>query len=286
MASWEDGPEYAPTQRPAAFTAPRVAELPAPAPPSSPAVGAPAERPHDFTQPDRPTPALASLVPAPAASRDATVPFAVAAMTLTQESSAWGAAHSSMLQQPGSVTTSGFDPTRPIITSGHRPAAAAPTPSAPAVTPGEPSAPPATATAFPPPGQAQGAGGPMPAPGYPPPAGRIGVRQVWDALTPGVALGLAFGCVLPVVSLMTYLVAFAFSFRVRHGQPAIRNTFTGGVAVLATVALISLLTTDDFGGWWMSLGVWALVASWVTLPLCAVFVYRSLNGASGGRAPF
>jgi hypothetical protein len=294
MASWEDGPEFAPVERPAAFTAPRVAELPVPSPEISPAAGAPAERPADFAQPTSPAPALASLVAPPPAQRDASQPFEVASMTLTSESSAWGAAHSSVLQPQGSAMAAGFDPTRPIVPTGGTPLASFPPPAGDAMPPAS-FAPPGGAPApFATPGQAP-AGYPPPGPYLPPgqsppvAPGRAGFAATFAALTPGVVIGLAIGCFLPVVSLMTYLIAFAFSFRVRVAQPAIRYTFVVGVSLVGAIALISLLTADDFGGWWMTIGWWALFASWITLVLTAILAHRSVaegNNGSSTQGPF
>jgi hypothetical protein len=281
MASWEDGPEFAPAERPAAFTAPRVAELPVPSPEISPAAGAPAERPADFAQPTSPAPALASLVAPPPARRDASQPFEVASMTLTSESSAWGAAHSSVLQPQGSAMAAGFDPTRPIVPTGGTPLASFPPPAGDAMSPAS-FAPPGAPAPFATPGQAPG----QRPPGAP---GQTGFAATFAALTPGVVIGLAIGCFLPVVSLMTYLIAFAFSFRVRVAQPAIRYTFVVGVSLVGAIALISLLTADDFGGWWMTIGWWALFASWITLLLTAILAHRSVaegNNTGSTQGPF
>jgi hypothetical protein len=77
MATWEDGPEYAPLERPEEFTSPAVEPLDLAPPPPVPAA-LPAQRPV-FTDPSDPVAPLAALVPAPADDRDPQQPFAVRA---------------------------------------------------------------------------------------------------------------------------------------------------------------------------------------------------------------
>lgn len=93
MATWEDGPEYAPLQRPDAFDEPTAATvgLESPAPPAS-TPPAPPERPL-FDGPTTPVPALETLVPTPPAGRDPEQPFEVVASVMTTETSAWASAH-------------------------------------------------------------------------------------------------------------------------------------------------------------------------------------------------
>jgi hypothetical protein len=93
MATWEDGPEYAPLERPDAFADPSAATVGLEAPPSAPLPPpVPTERPV-FADPGQPVPPLASLVPAPPAQRDPNVPFDVAASLMTAETSAWASSH-------------------------------------------------------------------------------------------------------------------------------------------------------------------------------------------------
>jgi hypothetical protein len=93
MATWEDGPEYAPLERPDAFADPSVATVGLEAPPPPPPTpAAPLERPA-FADPGQPVPPLATLVPEPPAQRDPKVPFDVAASVMTAETSDWASAH-------------------------------------------------------------------------------------------------------------------------------------------------------------------------------------------------
>ncbi|MCW2812159.1 MAG: hypothetical protein JWP61_2617, partial [Friedmanniella sp.] len=91
MATWEDGPEYAPLERPSGFDQPVVAALDDPEPVARPADGAPDERPA-FTDPDQPVRELASLAPTLGPTRDPGLPFETVSTTMTS-ASAWGSAH-------------------------------------------------------------------------------------------------------------------------------------------------------------------------------------------------
>lgn len=75
MASWEDGAEYAPIERPFGFATPRVAPLEDPQPEPNPSLGAPVKTPTTFTSPVQHQPPLESLVPTTQAPRDPHQPF-------------------------------------------------------------------------------------------------------------------------------------------------------------------------------------------------------------------
>lgn len=93
MATWEDGPEYAPLERPDAFTEPAPSTVGLEAPPAPPVPAPPpVERPV-FAESTQPAPPLEELVPEPPAQRNPKEPFDVATTVMTAESSAWAAAH-------------------------------------------------------------------------------------------------------------------------------------------------------------------------------------------------
>jgi hypothetical protein len=74
MASWTDGPEYAPADRPAAFVAPDVVAL-TEGPTEQPMPAAfPADEP-SFVAPATPAPDLRALVPNAAPGRNPNLPF-------------------------------------------------------------------------------------------------------------------------------------------------------------------------------------------------------------------
>ena len=91
MATWEDGPEYAPRVRPESFSSAEVPPLES-VPPVSAPVEAPRDRP-EFRQPPAEVAPLAALVPTVADRRDPETPFDVVGSTVTSMDSAWGAAH-------------------------------------------------------------------------------------------------------------------------------------------------------------------------------------------------
>src|SRR3954452_16548730 len=87
MATWEDGPEYAPHERPQYFADAPVPPLEQAPPPTRPADGMPTTRPL-FPEPDAPVAPLETLVPEPPDERDPSRPFDVVTATMTTES-AW-----------------------------------------------------------------------------------------------------------------------------------------------------------------------------------------------------
>ncbi|MDR1078400.1 MAG: hypothetical protein LBL55_07045 [Propionibacteriaceae bacterium] len=93
MATWQDGPAYAPLQRPLAFAQPTsgVSLAPPAAPPGPPPP--PTQPPPAFAPPTEPVTPLAQLRAAPADQRDPHQPFEVVEATLTS-ASAWGSVHS------------------------------------------------------------------------------------------------------------------------------------------------------------------------------------------------
>lgn len=291
MAGWQDGPEFAPRDRPSAFAAPRAQALPAPEPTSSPAEGAPVERPTDFSQPAQPAPALESLVPAVRKTRDPNEPFGVATMTLTRDSSAWGAAHSSVQEASGNARGAGFDPARPLGPVNQPAPAGAPSaafaPPAPAGTPSSAFAPPSPTATRAPQSSLGGQPGPPVAQGTTPaPPEALSVGAVWRGLTPGVTLGLAFGIILPFISVVAYAIAFAFGLRVQRGQPGVRVTLSIGMGTIVMGGIVvALITGNDFAAWWMTLGRFTELISILSLVGCVIAVSRSFASQTQ-RTPF
>ncbi|HZA31319.1 MAG TPA: hypothetical protein VE462_07360, partial [Propionibacteriaceae bacterium] len=154
MATWEDGPEYAPLVRPDQFNEPTTSPLSVAPAVEQPAAAAPKERPI-FADPARPVVPLEHLVPPIEAPRDPAVPFDVVTTALTSADSAWGAAHWARQSGPagGPWPASPSDPAGgpwPASPSGHD-ASPWPVPTQPLI----PAAgPPPTANGFPAPGTA------------------------------------------------------------------------------------------------------------------------------------
>jgi hypothetical protein len=272
MATWEDGPEYAPVERPTDFSvpdAPALEEVPPPQPPAD----APADRPV-FGGPETPVPQLTDLVPAVGDVRDPLVPFEVVTTTVTSDS-AWGAAHWSTPANAG----------RPAVP-------AAPTAALVAGwSPPQPSPAPADTRQWDPPawGDPPSSGG-FPAPGTPqwfgpgPPAERpmspepVTVRRVVDAATPGVLICLVLGGFFQLLAPITATVAFGLSSRITAGQQKVQRSFLITLGFLSFFALLGVLVTGaSFDLWWGYVGSWAMAASWVLLVIVLVTVTRALR---------
>ena len=306
MATWEDGPEYAPAVRPDAFS-------PAAAPPIEAVLperelpeatrreALPVVRP-DFSGPQAQQAPLAALVPSVEDPRDPAVPFAVVTSTLTSMDSAWGAAHGNLAHPsypgvgpsspgPGSVpttapptahyaTTAAYPATDPSSapmtppSSMQWPAPNAPVPplSGPASLPG----------GYPPPGTTEWFG---PGPSTPqrqsapaPPD----ARAVFDAATPGLCVVLLIGGFLPALAPVTLSVAFALSLRVRVAQQQVRAVFLTALGFLGLLSLASLVLGERlwFADWWDFVGRCACLLSWLVLTATLALVYRALRSRS------
>lgn len=288
MATWEDGPEYAPLTRPDTFSPVDAPPL-APAPPAQQlAAGAPPERP-GFAGPQLAVPPLTSIAPRVDDRRDPQRPFDVASSTITSMDSAWGAAH---WNAPGSAPQAAQTPQD---WPGPPPVVAAPPATAPPWVTPPPSSWPAPTTPFPP------VSGPASMPsGYPPPGtnqwfgpgpvapqqpaapGPVDAKAVLDATTPGLVICLAIGGFIYLFAPITLGVAFALSSRVKVAQQQVRRVFmlAGGFVGLLAVARFLM---DGAYGWWSFVGGCSLVISWLVLVLVLVLTYRDLK--SGRTRP-
>jgi hypothetical protein len=276
MATWEDGPEYAPIQRPTDFADAGAAPLSTAPPVVQMAAQAPKDRPF-FDQPPAPVAPLETLVPTPAETRDPQIPFAVASSPMTSDS-AWGAVHwGAPNAQPVTAPPLGGP-------SGPAGPAALPVTSDPwsrhvgdGTGPLVPTSAPPPDSRFPAPGTPAWFG-PGPYGDQPAPPGRVGARAVWDAAMPGLCICLAVGGLIYVLAPILYAVAFGLSGRVKVARPQVRAAFAFGSVGLGLVAVIATLTNDyGFGEWWATVGAWSLVACWALLLTTLLLVYRALR---------
>ena len=277
MATWEDGPEYAPLERPDAFDAPSsvAADLapPSPAPAETPA---PLARPA-FADPTQPVPQLADLVPEPPVQRDPNEPFDVVASLATAESSAWAAAHWSPPSAPAAPPAIA-PPSAPQFPPPQFPPTQSPPTQLPAAQlPGPPAYPPASAP-YPAPGTPQWF---VPGPGYQqpgrPPAAPT-ARTVLAAVTPGVLITLALGGLIWVLAPVTVVLAYLLTGRMTHGRTPTRATFGVVLGLLGAVGLLALVSADGlFSLWWNTLAAWACFGSWVLLVAAIIAAYRALK---------
>lgn len=284
MATWEDGPEYAPIQRPQEFTVPQVPPLSVAPTIMHPAAGAPDARPL-FTRPTDPVAPLESLNPVDTDPRDPAVPFDVVSSAATSTDSAWGAAHWSRPDggwgPPATVPAQApYDPTAPMVQhhpppppSGFPAVSGAPAPWSPPQSYGEQPAsypaPGSTEWYAPPSGRPHGQGIP----------GQVEPKDVFRAVTPGVLTTLAIGGLIWAVAPVTLAVAFALaSARIEVAKASVRKVFLVALGVLAFFALVGALTSgDSFGDWWGFVGLWALFISWVVAGVLIAVVYRGLK---------
>lgn len=252
MATWEDGPEYAPLERPADFAVPPGAPLDAaPAAPQL-AAGAPRDRPL-FADPPVPVAPLAALVPDVKDPRDPQLPFEVASSNMTSNS-AWGALQPS-LQAP--------QPDANLLGGGPAPFAVPDIPEGP--TSGYPA--PGTPDWF------------APSPYDPPqPPTPVTLKQVLNAATPGLCICLVIGGLIFVLSPIMLAIAFGLASRVSAARPAVRKAFTFAVAAVGFIAVIAALTNlTGFADWWDLVGAWALFFCWVMLAVTTGLIYRALK---------
>jgi hypothetical protein len=304
VATWEDGPEYAPHERPQYFADAPLPPLEQAPPVARPATGLPTSRPH-FDHPTAPVAPLATLVPEPPDERDPHRPFDLVTTTLTSESP-WGPTGSSAGTAPLSATES-FAAAPPARTA--TPAAGAPWPVLEQPAPTGPAAPPQpSAPSGPDPYGSAGRYGPAgpppdpyayPAPGTPgwfapPPTtygdqrqpGRVDAKQVVEAATPGLCICLAIGgIILPLAPIMV-IVAVFLSTRVRVAQRAVRTTFrsaAGAVGFFAVVGLFRLVLAGE--PWWGFVSVWSLIICWVALGVLLLVVWQALTRSGTTQPP-
>ena len=273
MATWEDGPEYAPAQRPREFAAPRVGPLqqhPIEASPGSPGVPSAAQLPAGvpaFSDARGAAP-LHVLGHTREAGRDPREAYRSASAALTPFD-----------VDGGPRRAAGPDPAEPAAEPPHELDATAPLgppPAAAAQAFAGPAAPaPAPPPAFPAPGTPQWFGpGAPPAPRAPAP----GLPQLISAVTPAVAIMLALaGLILPL-SLPLYIVAMFASTRIRYRKRAVRNVFLGGLGFTLVLSLVRLMVSaDSFGSWWGAMSQLSMLASWGVLIVLGFVVAGALQ---------
>lgn len=269
MATWEDGPEYAPVARPDHFAEADTAPLLLDVPPAPPHPSAPAERPV-FDQPQQPVVALETLVPPVEEDRDPSVPFDVAATNLTEATSAWSAAHWS---RPGQAAGPSVPP--PVDYGAQPWPGTAPT-APPSYPPPQQSGP----EPFPAPGTAQWFAPPPGLPPTPAPA-PVDVSAIARSLTPGLIICLVIGGIVWPLAPMTFGVAFALTLQMKAGRSLTQILFAVATGLLVFVVGVDiLLGAGLFGDWWELLSRWAQALSWIMLVVSWIVVYRDLRSGA------
>lgn len=246
MATWLDGPEYAPTARPREFAAPHVPPLDTAPPRPQPSAELPRAMPQFQARAQQRE--LATHGPPEPPGRDPQEAFAVAGSSLTDFSG-------------GSEPR---DPTQPLneagavaIDRGHQVSAWGAAHRSP--------------HDWPPPA-------PMPAR-----APDAGFTAVLKAATPGVLIPLLIGGLIVAIAPVALLVAAGFSTRVRQARTAVRGLLVAAAAVLVAWFLITLLFNGlQLGAAWQATLWPATGLSWVGLIGTLAVVARSLGR---GEAP-
>ena len=246
MATWKDGPRYAPLERPIAFAEPAAtvdlapAQVQAPASPPAAMTEPPVEIPTDFTPQGSPMP-LDRIVPAPGSVRDPSTPFSTATLILSEQGPSTGERAPT---QPYHVVSA-----IPVETKSW-------TPPAPAQVPAQTVRPVSLSDCW--------------AAAYPPfvitlvVAGIVGMVQAFLA----VAL----------------LVASPFIFvpRVRFRVAQLRNVNFVIIGILAIGWVVTLVLDSSMYNMDLDLSVWILIGCW---GLALVDIFLQWLGLRNGESP-
>jgi hypothetical protein len=252
MATWEDGPEYAPIARPSDFQNPDAPPLKTGAPYEQAAASAPKNRPL-FDGPEAPLSPLSSLIPTIREEpRNPQEPFAVVSSTMTSDS-AWGAVH---WAPPSGRPAGPLQPDQPFA-ARH---GASPMPG-PFPTPGTPDW-------F----------GPGPYGSQPPAPNPVSARAVLDAATPGLCMCLIIGGLVYTLSPIILCIGIGLSGRVKVARAEVRRAYMFGIGTLAVIGVLGTLVIDTgLADWWAFVGSWGLLICWALLATTLILVYRRLR---------
>jgi hypothetical protein len=243
MATWEDGPEYAPIERPSDFQIPDAPPLDVAPPYAQVAAWAPKSRPV-FDSPEGPVAPLSTLTPAREEPRDPQEPFAVVSSTMTSDS-AWGAVH--WAAPTGQPSAAGWTPP----------------PGAYHLQPEQP-----LPAWF----------GPGPYGRQPQPTNPVSARAVLDAATPGLCMCLIIGGLVSVLSPIILCISVGLAGRVKVAKAEVRRTYLFGIGLLAVIGVLGLLVVDTgFAEWWGFLSSWGLLMCWALLLSTLAMIYRRLK---------
>jgi len=289
MASWVDGPEYAPIERPEDFVPPMVAPLDSPPPHTHPAAGAPTERP-EVEPPSQPVADLTSLAANDGLTpRDPHAPFEVVRAIMTDATSAWSATHSansSVVTEP--VNPSWAPPAGAPVSTATLPR---PAPPADGLGSGERSIlRPAPTQAIQLSGQQYTAAGATVDQDWQTDTEAVPVTfaDFLSSLTPGVVISLVIGGILPPLSLLLFVLAFCLTVRITVATSEIRYTFIGATVILSLAAVVLIFAGNDLGSWWNTVGIISVVMCWLVLLVSVVFTFRALQAGEvppSRRAP-
>ncbi len=257
MADWQDGPEYAPRLRPAAFAAPVVAPLASAPPVVDPSAGAPRRPPTGYEVSAEAVPALASLVPTTGPTRNPQQPFDVVSAVVTTPS-AWQSVHS---------VAGVASPPPPAV--GAQPVWSPDQAIAPVY------APPPPMQGFPAPGTPQWFG---PGADYQSSANQIPltVANVVQAASYGLLITLVLSGIVSALAPIVIVVAYFLTTQVAYRRSWTRIGFYVSFGLITLFALPDLIAFDVTSAWG-SAGVAAAVCSWLLIGFVLVLQYVGIR---------
>lgn len=265
MATWEDGPEYAPTQPPDLFQPPDVAPLDRPAAPPPPSPE-PSRAPVGYEQRE-PVAALDTLVPTAENPRDPRQAFEVVSSPMTEQSSvgpAWTAAHSAP-PPPGAAAWGPptHDPQQPfqVTQTAHVPAQQWPAPG--------------TEQWF-----APSSWAPPVAPG----PQRSLIRQVVDGVGVPLLIVLAIG-LIPLLAPFCVLGALALTTQSRRRPRALRIGLLIGIGVMVLSGAVGALEQGALSGAVSSAQASGVLVCLVMLIAAPIISYTSIQAREPERTP-
>ncbi|MDO5683554.1 MAG: hypothetical protein Q4G46_12110 [Propionibacteriaceae bacterium] len=298
MATWEDGPEYAPAARPLAFDPPAaVAPLERTPPREVPSAGAPVTEPSFNQRGDLRS--LAEHLPDPGELRDPTEPYAVASSVMTETDSAWSTVIHYHVQPGGASGPSGLPAEQWAPPSGS-PVAAAPPPPDPRM--------PFTVSGR---DAAVGSAGAM-GPVGPGPVGQGGVPQaewlppghvpsprttptvdaVFNAVTAPTFITLLLGGLAMAVPMfgwlspLMFIMAFLTSGRIALRRHWVRLAFLVGSGALGTSVLLgAVFASPDWLAYFELVQAVSTVACWLVLLSVVGIVWQALAAGEQPQHP-
>jgi len=245
MATWMDGPEYAPLERPAEFVDAPHPALAAPAPTA--VDDAPAHRPA-FSPPSESID-LAAIVPPQPQVRDPHAPFDVTVAAMTSADAAPGDGQAWTPDQPLGRATA-------VDVTDFPPPSGTPVTTFPQ---------PGTPTWFAP-----------PPPSAPQAPARVGLRELVGAVT---AVGAGFfllGIFFHPIAPFFFVVGLVTASRIAYRRHQVRMVLGVSAAVIVLVAVIQIVAGADLYSWYDAVGWTAQVLSGLVLASLLVICYQAL----------
>lgn len=273
MASWEDGPEYAPLERPAEFDPADAPPLDVAPPFERPAAAAPKDRPQ-FSGPAAALASLDQLIPTQTGDdRDPNRPFEVVSSTMTEASLgpsgpvAWGAAH-------GGGPQAGWGPPSGLPMAP--PTATAQGPTWPA--PGDPvlltSGPAPGHNGFPAPGTNGWFGGGAPGPASKP--ALPDAKALAQAVTAPVIILLVLTIIYPL-SPIFFAIAWGLSSKIRVARTKVLRSFGLALGAIFVFFLFFLAIGDGSTSGYTIFTLCTMFFSLAELIVIGVLVWRGLQ---------